>query len=313
MCKTPQKVPLDESIDLANVQMISGGGGHLLLLDKNGRMYGCGWNGKGQLALCNTVDASSFQPLLKTDSPIVDIACGWDSSAAIDQDGNLYVWGSNTFDQLGFNARFIDTFFTIPMILNLPSNEKAKKVCFGLRFMCILCESQKIYIVGRWRYLDTCKVITHNDTNFHQLLTPPNLTINHISSGTNHIVCACTEKTDSTGSAVMIGFGDNKFSQCNEQILLDADIRYLRSGWSHNGILTDSGSVFLWGRNTYGQLANSDGDKSDELVVLKGVEGKVQQFHLGSEHGLVVTESNDVFTWGWNEHGNCGNGNETNL
>lgn len=303
-------MPLDESIDLANVQMINGGGGHLLMLDKNGRMYGCGWNGKGQLALCNTIDSSSFKQLVKTDSPIVDIACGWDSSAAIDQEGNLYVWGSNTFDQLGFSARFIDTFFTIPMILNLPSNEKAKKVCFGLRFMCILCESQNIYIVGLWRYPDTCKVIMHNDTNFHQLLTPPNLTINHISCGTNHIVCACT---DSTASTVIIGFGDNKFSQCNEQKMQDDNIQYLRSGWSHNGILTDSGSVFLWGRNTYGQLANSDGDKTDKLVALKGVEGKVQQFHLGSEHGLVVTESNDAFTWGWNEHGTCGNGDVTNL
>lgn len=282
----------------------------MIILNKNGQMYGCGWNGKGQLAMCNTIDSFSWKPLVKIDSPIVDIACGWDSSAAIDQNGNLYVWGSNTFDQLGFSARFIDTLFTIPMILNLPLNERAKKVCFGLRYMCILCESQNIYIVGRWRYADNCKVIMHNDTHFYQILTPPNLTINHISSGANHIVCACT---DSTGSSVIIGFGDNKFSQCTEQRLSDANIQCLRSGWSHNGILTGNGSVLLWGRNTYGQLASSDGDQSDKLVELKGIDSRVRQFHLGSEHGLVVTEANDVFTWGWNEHGNCGNANETNM
>lgn len=310
MCLTPQKVSVDESlIDLEDIQKFDGGGGHLLILDKNGQMHGCGWNGKGQLGFCNTIDSHVIKPLLQTDSPIVDIACGWDSSAAIDQNGILYVWGSNTFDQLGFSAQFIDTFFTIPMILNLPSNEIAKKVCFGLRYMCILCESQNIYIVGRWRYLDNCKVIIHNDTYFHQLLTPSNLTIEHISSGSNHIVCACTDQNNST-SFVIIGFGDNKFLQCSEKRV--DDIQCLRSGWSHNGILTKTGKVLLWGRNTYGQLANSNGDKFDELLELKGTQGNIQQFHLGSEHGLVVTENNDVFTWGWNEHGNCGNGNETN-
>lgn len=290
---------------------MQGGGGHLLLLDKNGRMYGCGWNGKGQLGLCNTIDSHSIQSLPKTDSPIEDIACGWDSSAAIDQKGNLYVWGSNAFDQLGFSSKFIDTFFTMPMLLNLPSNEKANKVCFGLRYMCILCESQNIYIVGRWRFLDACaEVITHNDTNFYKLLTPSNLTIKNISSGSNHIVCA---GTDDTASVVTFGFGDNKFLQCNKNRLENDYILCLRSGWSHNGILTTSGCVYLWGRNTYGQLANSQCDKSDEFLQMKGVHGKIEQFHLGSEHGLAVTEQKTVHTWGWNEHGNCGNGNESNL
>lgn len=312
MCTTPQKVQPNDSLDLTNVQKMQGGGGHLLILDKNGRLYGCGWNGKGQLGLCNTIDSHKIQMLMKTDSPIVDIATGWDSSAAIDQNGDLYVWGSNSFDQLGFSSRFIDTLFTFPMLLNLPANEKAKKVCFGLRYMCILCESQNIYVVGRWRFLDTCdEVITHNDTNFHKILTPPNLTITDISSGSNHIVCACTDGTSS--SVVIIGFGDNKFLQCNEKRLECNDIYYLRSGWSHNGILTTDRCVYLWGRNTYGQLANLQSDKSNDLIQLKGVQGKIEQFHLGSEHGLVVNEHKHVFTWGWNEHGNCGNGNETNL
>ena len=171
--------------------------------------------------------------------------------------------------------------------------------------------SQNIYIVGRWRFLDTCAgVITHNDTNFYKLLTPSNLTIKDISSGSNHIVCA---GTDDTASVVIIGFGDNKFLQCTKNRLENDDILCMRSGWSHNGILTTNGCVYLWGRNTYGQLANSQCDKSDEFLQLKGVHGKIEQFHLGSEHGLAVTEHKTVYTWGWNEHGNCGNGNETNL
>lgn len=311
MCTTPQPVPLKCSIELENVEKMRGGGGHLMILDKSGRLFGVGWNNKGQLGLCTTADAFEIKPLLKTDSPIVDIACGWDSTAAIDQKGNLYVWGSNSFDQLGFSAQFIDSSFPFPMLLNLPLNEKARKVCFGLRYMCVLCESQNVYVIGRWRFLDSCKVIMHNDTRFHHLQIPPNLAVDDISSGSNHIVCICN---DGSASVAVIGFGDNKFFQCNEKRLNDVDkIQCFRSGWSHNGFLDAHGAVHLWGRNSYGQLATKNIDKSDDLVKLKGIRGKIRQFHLGSEHGLVVDEHNDVFTWGWNEHGNCGNGNETNL
>lgn len=37
------------------------------------------------------------------------------------------------------------------------------------------------------------------------------------------------------------------------------------------------------------------------------------QIRLGAEHGLAVSESGKVFTWGWNEHGNCGNGSTDNV
>lgn len=310
MCSTPQHVQLDGTIELENIIKMQGGGGHLLLLDKTGQMYGCGWNSKGQLGLCNTEDSFVIKQLPKTDAPIVDIACGWDSSAAIDHNGNLYVWGSNAFDQLGYSANCIDSEFTFPMILFLPSNEKAKQVCFGLRYMCILSESHNIYVIGRWRFLDICKTIIHNDTNFYQINNPTNFMIKSISSGSNHIIC---EYTDNSSSIKLVGFGDNKFSQCKEQKLKDVVVRSFRSGWSHNGILTKNGKVFLWGRNTYGQLGNADGDNSDHLVELNGIDEKIDEIHLGSEHGLIRTEQKNIFTWGWNEHGNCGNGNETNV
>lgn len=40
---------------------------------------------------------------------------------------------------------------------------------------------------------------------------------------------------------------------------------------------------------------------------------KIEEFHLGSEHGYFITESRSLYSWGWNEHGNCGNGSTENL
>lgn len=321
MCTTPQCLPLaPDSINLEGIRKMCGGGGHLMILDDAGRLFACGWNGKGQLGLCDTVDSHVVKALPKLQAPIVDIACGWDSTAAIDASGNLYVWGSNAFNQLGFSANFIDTKFTIPMLLNLPVNEKVTKVSFGLRYMCILCENRTIYIVGRWRAQENCKVIWHNDVNFYELMMPSSdLHVDDIASGSNHIVCKCVDRT--TMTAVIVGFGDNKFLQCSQQQFNGITVRCVRSGWSNNGILTGNGLVYLWGRNTYGQCGaaaaaadNSNaGDKIDTMIQLQGIQRSIEQLHLGSEHGLIVTDHGEIFTWGWNEHGNCGNGTETNL
>lgn len=36
------------------VRCIRGGGGHVLILDTNGRVHACGWNNRGQLGLDST-------------------------------------------------------------------------------------------------------------------------------------------------------------------------------------------------------------------------------------------------------------------
>jgi len=37
------------------------------------------------------------------------------------------------------------------------------------------------------------------------------------------------------------------------------------------------------------------------------------RIHMGAEHGLLRTTAGEVYTWGWNEHGNCGNNSTENV
>lgn len=43
------------------------------------------------------------------------------------------------------------------------------------------------------------------------------------------------------------------------------------------------------------------------------VDESVVDLTLGAEHGMCLTQSKDVFTWGWNEHGNCGLGHDQDV
>lgn len=73
--------------------------------------------------------------------------------------------------------------------------------------------------------------------------------------------------------------------------------------------------MLLWGRNTYGQLGRHTGLNIDfvrhpiRLVVFE----KFKDFYLGAEHGLAITNLGQIVTFGWNEHGNCGNGDVENV
>lgn len=271
---------------------------------ENGNLYGCGWNHKGQLGIGNQNDVSSFVEIHINNfnnSKISYIACGWDSSAAVTDDGLLYVCGSNAFGQLGFNKKDSPIISTLTK-LDLPFCEKVKNVTFGLRYICILTNENNVYLAGRVKFSNKCDVIEHNNCEFLRLNM--NLKeIRHLASGSNHIVYYCDDDKK------VIGVGDNKFNQCVERYF-DENVIQLECGWTHNGVLTADDTIKLWGRNTYGQLGNSRKDETNlgELNC-KGVV----RLHLGSEHGMVLTKQGTIYTWGWNEHGNCGNGGVDNL
>lgn len=289
---------------LKHVQRIFGGGGHAFVLNSNGRLYACGWNHKGQLGIGHTKDVCEFVEVPVFCSEIIEIFCGWDSTAAIDGDGNLYVWGSNAFEQLGPTKRS-KPYSTVPMSIELPHNRKASKVSFGLQFLSILCTDDVIYFVGRIKFTNECSSFVHKHVEFHELKRSNMPSVDHIASGNYHTVYA------SSDAKMVSGVGDNRYNQI-ESIALDEEIRKLCSGWTHTGVLTTEGNVYLYGRNTYGELGHSDATATG-LVQLNCGDEFVEDLHLGSEHGLIQTESGTVRTWGWNEHGNCGHGDEVNV
>lgn len=88
---------------LSGVISIAAGTGHVLALTTNGTIYAWGYNHYGQLGN-GTNAGDGLTPALVTaltNTTIVSITTGAESSYAVDSSGNVWAWGQNTSGQLG--------------------------------------------------------------------------------------------------------------------------------------------------------------------------------------------------------------------
>ncbi|XP_058814282.1 secretion-regulating guanine nucleotide exchange factor isoform X2 [Topomyia yanbarensis] len=301
MCENPQLV---ESLpfDAESIRTISAGGGHTLICTDDGRLFSSGWNNRGQLGLGHTNDVCRFT--FVGEYGFKTVACGWDVSGGINTQGELYLWGSNLWWQIADkNAKFYST----PTKLELPAGDKARKVCFGLRHTCVLTEDGRLLLLGKSKLLhyETLDRIDLGGIEFFALKFPEKVA--DVVSGENHLVIRLERGT-------IVCKGDDKFGQCLKGTDVNVgklQVVKLQSGWSHSGYLTSNGTVYLWGRNNYGQLGVAV-DTSRDGPTLLDVESNVRDFCLGSQHGVALADDG-VYSWGWNEHGNCGTGNNENV
>lgn len=283
-----------------------------MFLDNTGKIFSCGWNANGQCGNNSDLNCPQFQAIDSNyfnNEKVVKISSGWNTSAALTETGDLYVWGSNSMNQLGFQNKKL---VRVPTKINLPEHQRVKDVAMGMYHSTILTESNLIYFIGKSKCVDAVKAMDNSDVcirdgiEFVEL--HPEIRTTNITTGQFHIVFC-----DNLGN--IYALGDNKFGQCGEgNIHLDnTQFKQLESGWTHSGFLNDKSEVFMWGRTSYGQLGAGACEGNYPLSVgnlkkLK-ISEEISQFHLGYEHGIAVSNKGGVFTWGWNEHGNCGDGN----
>lgn len=127
MCTRPVRLAaadLPANLCVDDIRQICGGGAHLLLLADGGdggttttTVFACGWNNRGQLGVRRTtksqsrltaIDAKHFACENSDGSNYVcAVRAGWDCSAAITVNGDVYLWGSNAFEQLGVGKEFL--------------------------------------------------------------------------------------------------------------------------------------------------------------------------------------------------------------
>jgi hypothetical protein len=76
-------------------------------------------------------------------------------------------------------------------------------------------------------------------------------------------------------------------------------------GYEHSLALTESGRVFGWGKNYFGQLG-VDVEHSSEPIIIEMNDSKIKKISCGLFHSLLLSCDGDIYAFGWNRCGEVG-------
>ena len=151
----------------------------------------------------------------------------------------------------------------------------------------------------------------------HQITT--GVPITHISCGANHILLlsntGCVYSLG-LGSRGQLGHGD--ILERKEPAIIEAlagvGMKMVACGSWHSLALSIYGDVYSWGWNEHGQLGHSAGPQAPSTISLPTLienpdnNGNFNAISCGARHSAAVAEDSQLYTWGWNEYGQLGNG-----
>src|SRR3989337_940501 len=85
----------------------------------------------------------------------------------------------------------------------------------------------------------------------------------------------------------------------------------ISAGWNHTIALKSDETVWTWGNNDDGKLGNGTNTSSNTPIQVSGLSGTFAAIACGGWHSAVLKSDGTVWTWGYNDDGQLGNGGTT--
>jgi alpha-tubulin suppressor-like RCC1 family protein len=179
---------VDYNIIIKNVTC---GNRHTIFLDSTGKVYGCGYNGLGQLGQSNYNDLNVptlIQYFVNNNIIITNIACCYDDTIFLDSTGKVYSCGYNNHGQLGHGNK--DEYY-VPTLIQyfVDNNIIIRNIACGSEHVLFLDSTDKVYSCGnnRSRQLGLGDTTSYYTTpTIIPFFSPNNYSIDNIySTGSN--------------------------------------------------------------------------------------------------------------------------------
>jgi alpha-tubulin suppressor-like RCC1 family protein len=307
---TDSNVPVAVS-GLTNILAVSGGGdqnnGYSMALKNDGTVYAWGSNLYGALGNGTTgVANNSSVPVQSLISDVYAISAGGWFSVALKNDGTVWTWGHNSEGQLG-NGNLINT--SIPVQVAGLTN--VVQIVAGTYHFLALKNDGTVWACG-----DNVSGQIGNGNTGTDATTPV-----QVSGLTNVIKIdagrffSLAVKNDGT----LWTWGENLYGQLGNGSNTDSNVPVQVTGLSginpaivaagdfHCMVVKNDGTIWSWGRNTYGNLGDNTTINSNTplLVAINAIDNQVA---AGTNFTLMSRPDGTFWACGRNASGQLGDG-----
>jgi len=274
-------------------QRVATGYDHYLEI-KNGKLYACGSNQNGELGVATQESFITESIQVGTDENWATISAGKGFSLGIKADGTLWAWGKNNKGQLGNGT---DIASQTPTQVG---NDKWLSVSAGHSFVLAIKADGTL-----WAWGENNKGQLGNGTD-NTIANPNPIQVGtdnnwwRISAGYRHSLAL---KADGTlwvwgsNSIGQLGNGTTSYAAQNVPIQIGSERwRVVAAGRFFSTAIKTDGTLWAWGDNYYGQIANGTTDTQPSPTQI-GTDNKWKSVYAGQNHIVALKNDGTVYSW----------------
>jgi len=283
-------------------------------LFREGGLWVWGNNSDIQLGTNNSTKRSTPVTTFAGGTNWKQVSAGYEHTAAIKTDGTLWVWGATADGQLGINSSSFIFKASTP-VTTFAGGTNWKQVVCGYRHTSAIKTDGTLWV---WGY-NISRQLGTNDTTVR--LTP----VTTFAGGTNWKSVDCgyghtsAIKTDGTlwswGTGADGRLGTNDTTTRPTPVTTFAggnNWRQLSCGRAHTSAIKTDGTLWVWGRNNYGQLGVNDTSQRNTPVTTFAGGTNWKQVSGGDVHTLAIKTDGTLWVWSRNNYGQLGTNDTTN-
>lgn len=223
------------------ISTVSAGYLHSLMLDKNGSLWGCGYNYSGQLGDGSEQDRLS--PIRIVDN-VASVVAGWSHTLIVKKDASLWGCGSNRYGQLGETTSYV-VHTPVKIMDNIAS------VAAGDDFSLIVKKDGTLWACG----LNHCGQLGDNSNTNRNKPVKIMDGVASVAAGQRHSIILKTDGSLWTCGRNFNGqLGDGTNEDKNYPVKVAEKVFSVAAGSDHTMIIKTDGSLWTCGANGNGQL-----------------------------------------------------------